>query len=518
MTEPLTGWLVTFALALVPVFVLYFLLYNCYLLWLIALSVSQLRRRVTARSVQDLDLIDDGDLTRPLTIIVPVCNGEGTVLDRVMSLIRCDYPRFEVVLVSDGSSDGTLDRLKHAFRLRRSEVPYRPGIGTAPVRAMHEATVPLPANVLRVIVVDKEPGGRADAFNAGINVSTAPYFVPLGEESILNERALKELMRAVQENPGAAAVAGPVAIANGCTIRNRRVVDVGLPARSLPRFQMVEYLRLLATAGSGRDRLRPLLMLRGVLAVFEKETVIRAGGYLTSFLHHRIPREYVGDTVGAECEQLEIIVRLHRFMLDKLHGRRIVFLPHTVAWSRVPETFGSLRREIARQYRGLREVLRYHRAMLGRRRYGGIGSFALPALWLFEYYGPLVEMAAYLCVLFVLLMERLLEYPVLDYAYLWVFLLASVGFGILVNVLAVMLGAWRVRLGLSDRRQGHVLPFSRRRQVLILLAYAALENFGYRQLTLLWRFKGLWGAWRGKTGPPKIARGGLPRDAAPVHG
>jgi len=518
MTEPLTGWLVTLARALLPVFLLYFLLYNCYLLWLIALSARQLRRRVTARSVQGLDLIDNGDLTKPLTIIVPFSNEEGTVVDRVMSLIRCDYPRFEVVVISDGSSDGTLDRLKHAFRLRRSEVPYRPAIGTATVRAMYEATVPLPANVQRFIVMDKEHGGRADALNAGINVSIAPYFVSLGEELILDERALKGLMRAIQENPGAAGVVGPLAIANGCIIRNGRVVDVGLPARSLPRFQMVEYLRSLATAGTGRDRLRSLLMLSGVLAVFEKETVIRAGGYLTPFLHHRIPREYVGDSVGAECEQVEIIVRLHRFMLDKLHGRRIVFLPSPVAWAKVPETCESLRRQSARQYRGLREALRYHRAMLGRARYGGIGSFALPALWLFEYYGPLVEMAAYLCVLFLLLMEWLLEYPVLHYAYLWVFLLASVGFGILVNVLAVLLGAWRVRLGLSDRRHGHLLPFSRRREVLILLAYAVLENFGYRQLTLLGRLRGLWDAWRGKTGPQEMARAGLPRDAAPVHG
>ena len=99
---------------------------------------------------------------------------------------------------------------------------------------MYEATIPLPASVMRVVVIDKENGGKADALNAGINASTAPYFVSLDADSILDQRALKELMRVIQEDPRVVAVGGQVAIANGCTIRNSRVVKVGLPARPLP--------------------------------------------------------------------------------------------------------------------------------------------------------------------------------------------------------------------------------------------------------------------------------------------
>ena len=107
MTETLTRTLIVFALVVQPVFLLYFLLYNTYTLWLIGLSARQVRRRVAGHFVEDLDLIDEGDLTKPLSMIVPAYNEEVTIVDSVTSLVQCDYPRFEVVVINDGSSDGT---------------------------------------------------------------------------------------------------------------------------------------------------------------------------------------------------------------------------------------------------------------------------------------------------------------------------------------------------------------------------------------------------------------------------
>jgi cellulose synthase/poly-beta-1,6-N-acetylglucosamine synthase-like glycosyltransferase len=510
--------LVVVALVAQPVFLFYFLLYNTYTLSLVVLSARQVRRRVAGHFVEDLDLIDQGDLTKPLTMIVPAFNEEVTIVDSVTNLLHCDYPRHEVVIVNDGSGDRTLERLQDAFRLRRTDVPYREAIATARVRGMYQATIPLPPSVMRVVVIDKENGGKADALNAGINASIAPYFVSLDADSILDQHALKELMRIIQEDPRVVAVGGQVAIANGCTIENSRVVRVGLPARPLARFQMVEYLRSFTTGRTALDRLEAILILSGVFAVFEKESVIRAGGYLTPFVRHRVTQEYVGTGVGTVCEDMEIVVRLHRYVRDKLQDRRIAFLPHPVAWTEVPETLESLRKQRGRWYRGLRESLRYHRAMLWRRKYGRIGWFALPTFWVFEYLGPLVELGGYLLVGFLFGMGKLLGYQFINYQYLWAFLLASLGYGVAVNVLAVLVGAWRFRFGLADRLQRGLLPFSRRRDVLILLLYAVLENVGYRQLTLYWRLRGLWDAWRGKTGWEKFARVGFREGAAPARG
>jgi cellulose synthase/poly-beta-1,6-N-acetylglucosamine synthase-like glycosyltransferase len=517
MTEILIQGITTLALVAQPLFLAYFVLYNSYTLALIALSARQVRRRVAGHFVEDLDLIDQGDLTKPLTMIVPAYNEEITIVESVTSLIYSDYPRFEIVVVNDGSQDGTLARLEQAFRLRRSDLPYRDTIGTAPVRGIYEATIPLPPAVTHVIVIDKENGGKADALNAGINASTAPYFVSLDADSILDERALKELMRVLQEDPRVVAVGGQVAIANGCTVQNSRIVSVGLPARSLARFQMVEYLRSFTTGRTALDRLGGILILSGVFAVFEKETLIRAGGYLTPFVRHRVVEEYVGGRLGTVCEDMEIVVRLHRYVRDKLQHRRIAFLPHPVAWTEVPETLESLRKQRGRWYRGLRESLYYHRAMLWRRKFGRIGWFALPSFWMFEYYGPLVEVAGYLLVLFLFVMEKLLGHRFISYDYFWAFVLASLGYGILVNLMAVLVGAWRFRFGLADRLQRGLLPFRRRRDVVILLLYAVMENLGFRQLTLYWRLRGLWDAWRGKTGWEKFARVGFREGVDPAQ-
>ena len=509
MREWLLHAVVNVGLFVQPFFLIYFLLYNTYTLILVALSAGQVRRRVAGHFVEDLDLLDSSGYTKPLTLVVPAYNEEVTIVDSVMNLLHCDYPRFEIVVINDGSSDRTMEHLKDALRLRRSDLPYRQAITTAPVHGIYEATIPLPNGVARVVVIDKASAGKADALNAGINASTAPYFVSLDADSILDQRALKELMRVVQEDPRVVAVGGQVAIANGCVIRNNRVVSVGLPGDDLARFQMVEYLRSFTTGRTGLDRIESILILSGVFAVFEKETVIRAGGYLTPFVTSRITQEYVGSQTGTVCEDMELVVRLHRYVRDKLQQKRIAFLPHPVAWTEVPESFASLRKQRGRWYRGLRESLMYHRAMLFRRKFGRIGWFALPTFWIFEYYGPLVELAGYAFVLFFWLLEIVTGYRFLNYSFLGAFFLASTGYGILVNVFAVLVGAWRFRLGLADRLQRGLLPFERRSQVMLLLAYAVLENLGFRQMTLYWRLRGLWDAWRGKTDWEKFARLGF---------
>jgi cellulose synthase/poly-beta-1,6-N-acetylglucosamine synthase-like glycosyltransferase len=506
------------ALFLQPFFLAYFLLYNSYQLLLIALSARVVRRRVAGHFVEDLDLIDHSDYTKPLTMIVPAYNEEVSIVDSVTSLIHCDYPRFEVIVVNDGSTDGTLDRLREAFKLRRSDLPYREAIGTAPVHALYEATVALPDQVRHVIVIDKANGGKADALNAGVNASTAPFFVSLDADSILETRALKELMRVVQEDPRVAAVGGQVAIANGCTIEHSRVVSVGLPKDDLARFQFVEYLRSFTTGRTGLDRIDSVLILSGVFAVFEKETVIRAGGYLTPYVNSKVVEEYIGDVKTTVCEDMEIIVRLHRFLRDKLQDKRIAFLPHPVAWTEVPETLASLRKQRGRWHRGLRESLRYHRAMLFRRKFGRIGWFALPAFWFFEYWGPIIEVSGYLFIILFLLAEHFLGIHLLNRDYAWAFFLVSLGYGILVNVFAVLVGAWKFRIGLADRLQRGLLPFERRRDVFILLAYAVMENLGFRQLTVYWRLRGLWDAWRGKTSWEKFGRVGFATREAAANG
>jgi cellulose synthase/poly-beta-1,6-N-acetylglucosamine synthase-like glycosyltransferase len=325
-------------------------------------------------------------------MIVPAYNEEVTIVDAGSLTYALRLSRFEVIVVNDGSGDRTLERLREAFRLRRTDVPYREAIGTARVRGTYEATVPLPASVTRVVVIDKENGGKADALNAGINASAAPYFVSLDADSMLDRRALKELMRVIQEDPRVVAVGGQVAIANGCAIRNSRVVSVGIPLRSLARFQMVEYFRSFTTGRTGLDRVDSILILSGVFAVFEKETVIRAGGYLTPFVRHRITREYVGERVGTVCEDMEIVVRLQRSGQAAGPADHLPAAPGGL--TEVPRP--RLAAEAARRWYGACAMPRYHRAKLTPK-VRAIG-WLRPGFWV-RALGP-QELAGYVLVLF----------------------------------------------------------------------------------------------------------------------
>ena len=220
MSETVLRFLIASALAAQPLFLGFFLLHNTYTLVLIVLSARQVRRRVTSHFVEDLDLIDGSDLTKPLTMIVPAYNEEVTIVDSVTSLVECEYPRFEIIVINDGSTDRNARAAARGVRSSQGRPAvsrsHRHGARARDVRGNRSPSAIRDSRR----VIDKENGGKADALNAGINASTAPFIVSLDADSILDEHALKELMRVIQEDPRVVAVGGQVAIANGCTVQS----------------------------------------------------------------------------------------------------------------------------------------------------------------------------------------------------------------------------------------------------------------------------------------------------------
>jgi len=147
--------------------------------------------------------------------------------------------------------------------------------------------------------------------------------------------------------------------------------------------------------------------------------------------------------------------------------------------------------------------------MLFRPRYGRIGAIALPAFWLFEYLGPMYELLGYLFVIFGLLLGALSGRHVISGEYFLAFFLVSCAYAVFVNLLAILVGSWRFWYGLADRLQRSLLPYSRPRDVGLMLGYAVLEPFLWRPLSLWWRLRGQFDAWRGKSGWEKFARIGF---------
>ena len=390
----------------------------------------------------------------PVTLLVPMYNESAVCVESVRALLGVAYPTREVLVVNDGSSDDTVARLVEAFDL--VETPRLPvsALPTAPVRAVyHSRTRP------DLWLLDKANGGKADALNAGLAYCRTPLFCMLDGDSLLAPDALLRAAQPFLEDATTVAVGGTIGVANGATVRGGLVTDVRMPRSWLARFQALEYLRAFAASRTGWSSFNGLLIVSGAFGLFRREPVVAIGGLDDA-------------SVG---EDMELVVRLHRYHLKSGTPYRVAYAPDAVSWTEVPESMRVLGRQRDRWHRGLAQVLWRHRRMLFRRTYGRIGWLSVPVFVLVELLGPVAELVGLLALL-VLGSLGAIGWPIAGMMYLLALVL-----GVAQSLSAVALEQ------LAFRR------YTRTSDLVLLLGLAVLENFGYRQLTVFWRLRGLVG-------------------------
>ncbi len=415
------------------------------------------RYALRLRSLDVDDLITSG-AAPPVTLIVPAYNEERSCVASLQALLTLNYPEYEVVVVNDGSTDGTLAALIQAFDLARTTRLPSAEVSTQPVRRIYRSQ-----RHVNLWVVDKANGGKADALNAALNHCRTPVFCTIDADSILEPDALLRATRPFLEDERVVAVGGIVRVVNGSVVEGGRVRTVRLPRRLLPLLQVVEYLRAFLSARVAWSELNASLIISGAFGVFRRELVVQAGGYAT-------------DTVG---EDMELVVRLHKVCRRQGFTPRVVFVPDPVAWTECPETLGGLARQRDRWQRGLLESLWRHRGMLLNPRYGTVGLLAFPYFMFLEGMGPIIEILGYVA------FAATLIAGVWSGPYVASFLALAIVVGIALSAAAVALEE------LTFRR------YPRWRDLFRLFSAALLENLGYRQLNQLWRFRGVISALRG---------------------
>lgn len=432
-------------------FLAYFALLNLGYLALNLLSLVSLRRYMDRHSLDRLPQAYSG-FDPPISILVPAYNEEATIVASVKSLLQLDYPEFEIVVINDGSRDGTLAELTRAFGLLPFPEAYWRRIPCKEINAIYRST-----QHPNLRVLDKANGGKADALNAGINASRYPLFCAVDADSILQRDSLTRVVQPFIVDPRTIVAGGTVRIANGCRISGGFLVEVGLPEKLLARFQIVEYLRAFLFGRLGWSPLNAVLIVSGAFGLFKKSEVLAVGGYRT-------------DTVG---EDMELIVRLHR--QHRLRGTpyRIAYVPDPICWTEAPETLKVLRSQRTRWQRGLTESLVMNRRLALHPRSGWVGWIAFPFFFLFELLGPAIEVVGYLTMI-VGVATGLFSWAAFE-----AFMLVAIGFGILLSVSALFLEELSFRI------------YPRPAQVARLFFAAVVENLGYRQLVALWRLQGL---------------------------
>lgn len=388
----------------------------------------------------------------PISILVPAYNEEETIVENIKSLISLNYPKFEVIVINDGSKDNTLNKIINEFDLKKINQPVRYKLHTKKIKAVYR-NIDIP----NLILVDKENGGKADALNAGINVSNYPIIASIDADSILESDSLVRVVMPFIENKSTIAVGGIVRVANGSIIRNGKLIEIELPKSRVAMFQIVEYLRAFLTGRVAWDAINSLLIVSGAFGAFKKEAVIEVGGYAK-------------DTIG---EDMELVVKLHEHFLRNRRNYRIKFIPDPVCWTQAPETLRDLRSQRRRWQIGLMQSLIRYRYMMLNPKYRQIGLIAFPYFFFFEMFGPIIETIGYI------LIPIAYIFGLLNKRYFLLFLIASILYGVLLSLGAILLEEYTFN------------KYPKLGQLLKLSFYGILENFGYRQLTTLYRIDGL---------------------------
>ena len=452
----------------------YYVLSNLAYLILLILAIYSSARYQRHLSSFRVERIKRSPLAPPISLLVPAHNEEKCIIESVDSLLKLDYPELEVIVVNDGSEDGTLEVLKSHFQLLETDVLYIPEVVSKPVRAVYMSQIEP-----RLLVVDKEAGGtKADAVNAALNAASSPYVCVVDADSILEKDALLRIMAPVLKDPARVVAAGGIVrVLNGSQVEGGRMKEVRLPRRALEVIQVVEYLRAFLVGREGWAFFNMLTIISGAFGIFRRDLVRRVGGYRPS-------------AIG---EDIDLVIRLHRHMLERGLDYEINFVPDPVCWTEAPSDMKSLARQRARWQKGLLDVLWPNRDMLFRRRYGRLGFLAMPYLWVFELLAPVIELLGYTTIILAAVLG------VLSREFFVQFLIFGYAFATMISIGSVLLEE------ITYKRYNDWKDMAR------LVCYCFFEHFPYRQMHMIWRLQGLWQYLRGDFAWKTLLRVGFQR-------
>jgi len=269
----------------------------------------------------DYETLGMSRFTIPVSIVVPAFNEERVIAATTRSMLDLDYPEHEVIVVNDGSSDGTLAALIEAFDLEPYQTFVRRVFPHNEVRAMYRSTAHP-----NLVVVDKVNGGKADALNAALNVARYRYVCGVDADTWFDRKALLKGMRLVVQDP-----ARVIGVTSHMTTarkpeeamappQGRRRIDL----HPLMAYQHLDFLRAFFNNRTAWSRGNYMLCSPGAFAIWRRDVLEEVGGYSQTFT----------------CEDIEVTFRIHEKYLREGRDYQILCLTDNVATTEGPDTVG----------------------------------------------------------------------------------------------------------------------------------------------------------------------------------
>lgn len=415
-----------------------------------------LRYRQT-RDLTDFDALLSSPHLPSLTVVAPAFNEQLSIVDNIRSLLSLHYGNLTVIVVNDGSRDETLQRAIDNYDLFLDPLStYTPTIATKAVRGIYRSKNPV---FHRLLVIDKENGGKADAINVGINLAKTDYFACIDVDCIIESDAFLKMVRPILEakpDEPVVAVGGIVWLTNDSEIDNGHLVRLKTPDTFIARIQVIEYFRAFLLGRTAWAKINGLLLISGAFGIFDRKLTVEVGGY-----NHK--------TVG---EDMELVMRMHKTLRLRRQKYRVAYVPEPLCWTEAPSSFEVLGRQRHRWTRGTLECLLFYKTMFFNPRYGILGLLSYPYWFFAEWLAPFVEAGGLL--FFVLLCFL----GLVNWHFFWAMLALVYVFAVLISVFAVYVQE------VSYNR------YQMRRDVGKLLLTIFLEPFLYHPRTVYWSIKG----------------------------
>jgi cellulose synthase/poly-beta-1,6-N-acetylglucosamine synthase-like glycosyltransferase len=394
----------------------------------------------------------DHHAAQPVSILVPAYNEEKNIVDAVRSFLALDYGDYEVVVANDGSTDGTLESLVAAFEMEKVEVIPSDVCESKAIKDIYfSRTEP------KLVLVDKENGGKADAQNAAARVARSPYICMVDGDTLLDKYALRDITIRLAAEPNVVALGGTIRVSNGCRISNGVVTEVRMPRKFIERVQILEYLRAFLFGRVALATMKSLMIISGAFGVFRRDAFMKLGGW---------NREAIG-------EDMDAVVRLHRMIYEEDRDWKIDFVPDPVSWTQVPMTWKSLGHQRERWQRGLNQVMMANLVMFLNPRYRAVGLVGYPYFLIFEMLSAIVEFACYPLTILCFI------YGIVDLTYVLYFLSVVMIWGLCISFYTILV------------HEKVKYPYGTVSDLKALLQTAILENLGYRQIHSFWRLQGI---------------------------
>lgn len=436
-------------------------------------SAIALRKYFRKNSYVNYNSLVLSPLSPRISIIAPAYNESKTIIDNIRTLLSLYYNNFEVILVNDGSTDDTFEKIRDAYELVRVNYYFDYKIPCERIKGVYKSGNP---SYNRLTVIDKINGGKADSLNAGINISRSNLIVTIDADSIIEPNSILKLVKPFleQKDKKVIGTGGVIRIVNSCDIERGHIREIHLPDNHLARIQVLEYTRAFLLGRMAWSQLDGLMLISGAIGMFDRETVIKAGGYSTS-------------TVG---EDMELVLRMRRYKSERNEEYEVTYIPDPLCWTEVPSDLRSLRKQRTRWTRGLVESLWTHRRMLFNKKYNRLGLLGYPYWLLFEWFAPLVAFGGIIYTLFLSATGAL---SVRFFLLLFLFVYC---FAMLLSTLAI----------LFEEITFH--KYRRKRDIFRLLLTALTEPFFY-PLHTFFAVKGNIDVLRGKKGWGTAKRNGF---------